>query len=151
VGWDWDKRPDWAVQLGIQGCDVDPELLKRLSVETRGAIPYDQVIPFLGKARFSPIIHRPLFNHLGLVTNRTFETFCADTLPLLLVPEPMADAIYGAQARPLVLGDDIAERVQDMLQRPERYWDAVLRTRAVLAERHSFRQRFKELLAILEG
>ncbi len=93
VGWDWDKRPDWAVQLGIQGVDTDPELLRRLDVETRPAIPYDEVVPFLGKARFSPVFHRPLFNQLGLVTNRTFETFCADVLPLLMVPDRYLEEI----------------------------------------------------------
>jgi hypothetical protein len=151
AGWDWDKRPDWAVQMGIQGVDTDPELLRRLGVETRPAIPYDQVIPFLGQARFSPVFHRPLFNQLGLVTNRTFETFGADTMPLLMLPDRYLEDIYGPAARPLAPGDDVAGRLRDMARRPEVYWDAVLRVRAHLAREHSFARRFKELLAILEG
>jgi hypothetical protein len=151
VGWDWDKRPDWAVQMGIQGVDTDPELLKRLGVETKPAIPYDQFIPFLGQARFSPVFHRPLFNQLGLVTNRTFETFCADVLPLLMLPDRYLEEIYGPAARPLAPGDDVAGRLRDVLRHPEAYWDAVLKTRAHLAREHSFARRFKELLAILEG
>jgi hypothetical protein len=151
VGWDWDKRPDWAAQMGVQGVDTDPELLRRLGVETKPAIPYDQFIPFLGQARFSPIFHRPLFNQLGLVTNRTFETFCADTLPLLMLPERGLEELYGPAARLLAPGDDVAGRLRDMLRRPEAYWDAVLRTRAHLAREHSFARRFQELLAILEG
>jgi hypothetical protein len=151
AGWDWDRRPDWAVQMGIQGVDTDPELLTRLGVETKPAIPYDQFIPFLGRARFSPVFHRPLFNQLGLVTNRTFETFCADTLPLLMLPDRYLEEIYGPAARPLAPGDDVAGRLRDMLRRPEAYWDAVLKTRARLAREHSFARRFKELLAILEG
>lgn len=150
AGWDWDKRPDWAAQLGIQGVDTDPELLKRLGVETKPAIPFDQVVEFVGKARFSPVLHRPLFNELGLVTNRTFETFCADTLPLLMVPERYLNDVYGPAARPLLLDGDVTGRLLDMVRRPEAYWDAVQRTRAHLAERHSFARRFKELLAILE-
>src|SRR5215472_9380880 len=35
VGADWKERPDWAVQLGIKGVDVDPDLLQRLGVEAR--------------------------------------------------------------------------------------------------------------------
>jgi hypothetical protein len=151
AGWDWDKRPDWAINLGVQGADVDPALLKRLGVETRAAIPFDKVIDFIGQARFCPVFQRPLFNHLGLVTNRTFETFCGDTVPLLMLPEEFVEATYGPAARPLAPGHDVAGRLRDMMRRPEAYWDAVLKVRAHLSEHHSYRQRFKELLAILEG
>ncbi len=151
VGWDWDKRPDWAVQLGLRGADVDPALLGRLGVETRQAIPFDEVIEFVGQGRFCPIFHRPLFNHLGLVTNRTFETFCADTIPLLMLPGNLVETIYGPDARPLVPGENVTGHLQDMMRRPEVYWEAVLKTRAHLNQHHSYEQRFKELLAILES
>jgi hypothetical protein len=150
VGWDWQRRPDWAVQLGIKGADVDPELLERLGVERREPIPFAEVRGFLGNARFSPIIHRPLFNNLGLVTNRTFETFLADTLPLVMLPREMAEAIYGPDVLPLVPGDDIAGRLTEMLRDPEPYWDAVLRVRAHLASQHSYEQRLSELVALLQ-
>jgi hypothetical protein len=151
VGWDWDKTPDWAIQLGLRGADVDPVLLERLGVEIKAAIPFDEVVEFMGRARFSPVFHRPLFNHLGFVTNRTFETFSADTIPLLMLPEALVDAIYGPAARMLMPVDDVAARVDHMLRCPELYWDAVLKTRAHLSEHHSYQQRFKELLAILEN
>src|SRR5262249_36832224 len=151
AGWRWGKRGDGAVELGIQGVDVDPELLTRLGVETRYPIPFHEVVAFLGQARLCPVIHRPLFNQLGLVTNRTFETFCADTVPLLLLPAEMVESIYGPEARPLAPGEDVAGRVRDLLRRPEVYWDAVLKTRAHLARHHSYEQRFKELVTILEN
>ena len=151
AGWDWDRRPDWAIQLGVQGADVDPVLLERLGVERRNAIPFDEVRKFLGQGRFSPIFHRPLFNQLGIVTNRTFETFCADTIPLLMLSENLVEAMYGPEARLLAPGDDLAGRLKDMMRHPEVYWEAVLRTRTHLAEHHSFERRFKELAAILES
>jgi hypothetical protein len=151
AGWDWDKRPDWAVQMGIAGVDTDPELLGRLGVETRPAITYDEFVPFVSKARFSPVFHRPVYNQLGLVTNRTFETFCADTVPLLMLPDRYLEEVYGPAARPLAPGEDVAGRLRDMTRRPEAYWDAVLKTRAHLAREHSFERRFRELQAILEG
>jgi hypothetical protein len=95
------------------------------------------------------VIHRPLFNHLGIVTNRTFETFCSDTVPLLMLPNQMIESIYGPAARLLAVGEDVAGHVQDILRRPEVYWDAILRTRAYLADRHSFQRRFEELSGIL--
>jgi len=151
AGWDWGKRPDWAIRLGVQGADVDPDLLQRLGVQTRDSVPFGEVVQFVGQARFSPIFHRPLFNHLGIVTVRTFETFCADTLPMLMLSEDLVEPIYGPGARFLAPGDDIAGRLRDMIRHPETSWDAVLKTRAHLAQQHSYRRRFEELLAILEG
>lgn len=151
AGWNWDRRPDWAVEHGLHGVDVDPALLERLQVETREPIGFDEVASFVGKGRFSPVFHRPLFSQLGLVTNRTFETFCADTLPLLMLPEEQVEAIYGPQALPLAPGSNVGGRVADMLQHPEPYWEAVLQTRARLAERHSYSRRFEELAGLLES
>jgi hypothetical protein len=150
VGWDWRRRPDWAIQLGIRGADVDPELLEHLSVEVRDPIPFKEFPQFLSDARFSPVFHRPLFNELGLVTNRTFETFLADTVPLVMLPEGLAEAIYGPDVHPLVPGGDIADRLQEIMRDPEPYWDAIGRVRQYLATHHSYMQRLSELVALIE-
>ena len=150
TGWAWDYRPDWAAELDVQGIDTDPAMLQDIGVELKGNISFDQVIPFVSQARFSPVIHRPLFNHLGIVTNRTFETFCSDTIPLLMLPDEMIESIYGPAARLLAIGEDPAAHIQDIVRCPEAYWDAILKTRAYLAERHSFQRRFQELAAIVD-
>jgi hypothetical protein len=90
------------------GIDTDPTMLADLNVDVRDGIRFDEVIGLLGKARFAPVFHRPLFRHLGFVTNRTFETFCADTLPVLMLPHELVTAIYGPAALELVPGDDVA-------------------------------------------
>jgi hypothetical protein len=151
TGWAWDYRPDWAAELGIAGIDTDPVLLQKLGVEIKGNIPFYEVTRFVSQARFSPIAHRPLFNELGLVTNRTFETFAADTVPLLMLPEPMIDAIYGPAARLLAVGDDVARHIEDVMRRPEPYWEAILATRSHLANCHSFERRLQDLRAILDS
>jgi hypothetical protein len=145
VGWDWSARPDWAVQNGIQGIDTDAALLSELEVEVGNGVHFDEVVPLLGKARFAPVFHRPLFRQLGLVTNRTFETFYADTLPVLLLPREFVEAIYGPAALALVPKDDVAAHLVDAMKRPEEYWDAVLQTRSHLAAQHSYARRFKQL------
>src|SRR5262249_39140845 len=142
---------DWATELGLAGVDVDPELLRRVGVETRFTIPFDEVIGFMGQARFCPVFHRPLVKHLGLVTVRTFETFWAETIPPLMLPDDLIDAVYGPAARPLAPDGDVAGRLRDMMHRPEAYWDAVLGVRDHLARHHSYQKRFEELLAILGG
>jgi hypothetical protein len=145
AGWDWSARPDWAVKMGIMGIDTDPALLARLGVEVRDGVRFDEVAGLLSRARFAPIFHRPLFRHLGLVTNRTFETFQADSLPVLMLPRDFVSAIYGEAAMALVPGNDLAGHLDNALSQPERYWDAVLQTRAHLASRHSYAQRLREL------
>jgi hypothetical protein len=149
IGWDWSKRPDWAVQNGIIGIDTDPTLLADVDADIYDGVRFDEVIGLLAKARFAPVFHRPLFRHLGFITNRTFETFYADSLPVLMLPRAFVEAIYGSAALKLVPGDDVAAHLTDALREPEPYWDAVLQTRSRLARHHSYAQRFQEIGAIL--
>jgi len=151
VGWDWDKRPGWAIEMGIMGIDTDAAFLAELGVETRSGVRFDEVVAWCAKARFTPVFHRPLFRHLGFVTNRTFETFYADTLPVLMLPRDFVAAIYGEAALALVPGDDIAAHLTDALARPERYWEAVLQTRSHLARYHSYAQRFQDLARLVKA
>jgi hypothetical protein len=67
-----------------------------------------------------------------------------------MLPNQMIESIYGPTARLLAVGEDVASHIQDIMRCPEVYWDAVLKTRAYLADRHSFQRRFQELSAILE-
>jgi hypothetical protein len=151
VGWDWRERPEWAIKQGIAGIDTDPALLAELGVELRPAVRFDEVKAAIGLARFTPIFHRPLFRHLGYATIRTFETFEADALPILMLPRDYVEATYGPAALALVPGDDVGAFMKDALRRPEPYWQAVLDTRAHLARHHSLAQRFQELEALIEG
>jgi hypothetical protein len=149
TGWDWMQRPDWAVEGAIEGINTDPTLLAELGVVVSDGIRFDEVVPLLSKARFAPVIHRPLFRKLGIVTNRTFETFYADALPMLMLPRDFVAEIYGPAALDLVPGDDVAAFMTDALQRPEHYWQAVLATREHLARNHSYQQRFMEFEALV--
>ena len=151
IGWDWEKRPDFAVEKGLKGIETDPALLARLDVEVHQGVRFDEVTRLLGKARFAPVFHRPLFRHLGLVTVRTFETFHADSLPVLMLPRDLVAAIYGKAALKLVPGDDLAAHLADAMESPEAYWDAVLKTRSHLARHHSVAQRLRELEALARG
>lgn len=151
AGSDWAARPDWAVQLGIQGVDVDPALLARSRVELKPPIPFQEMVNFMSQGKFCPVVHRPLFNELGFVTNRTFATFCADTVPLLMLPQKLADSIYGPSGEALRINHDVTGHVERVLREPGPYWKAVLESRNYLAEHHSFERRFEELIAVLEA
>ena len=135
---------------GIMGIDTDAALLAELDVDVRHGVRFDEVVGLLGKARFAPVFHRPLFRHLGFVTNRTFETFYADALPVLMLPRDFVTAVYGPAALALVPLGDVGAHLTDALDRPEPYWDAVLQTRSHLARHHSYVRRFEELGGLVE-
>jgi hypothetical protein len=148
IGWDWKERPEWAVQQGLVGVDTDSAWLLENEVTVKDGVRFDKVLGYLSQSKFAPVFHRPLFRDLGLVTGRTFETFHADTIPVLMLPQPLVAQIYGPAALALVPGDDIAAFLTDALARPAFYWDAVIKTRAHLAKHHSYARRLEELAAL---
>jgi hypothetical protein len=151
IGWNWKDRPEWAVQQGLLGIDTDPKMLLDLEVTVKDGVRFDKALGYLSQSKFAPIIHRPLFRQLGLVTVRTFETFHADTIPVLMLPKPFVEAIFGPAALALVPGDDVAGFLTKATAEPEPYWDAVIKTRAHLAAHHSYARRFEELAALASG
>ena len=80
-----------------------------------------------------------------------FEAFCSDAIPLLLLPQQMIDSIYRSSGASTRGRQGVADHIQDVIHRPQPYWEAVLKTRAHLADHHSFQRRFQELSAILQA
>lgn len=148
IGWDWGARPQWAIDKGLAAIDTDPEFLGEICVEVRDGVRFDEIVGLLGKARFVPVFHRPLFRHLGFVTGRSFETFHADSMPVLMLPADFVTAIYGPAAALLVPQSGVAAHLTAALAEPERYWQAVMDTRAYLARHHSFEKRIEQIAAL---
>ena len=117
---------------------TDPAYLEKLGVEVMPAIPVEQVIPMMSKGIFNPVLIRPLFDHLRLVTCRTFETPAANTIPLFAQDAEYVKEIYGERAAELVLGDRASDRILDVLRQPEHYAEIVREIRRQLAEKHSY-------------
>jgi hypothetical protein len=152
VGHDWGAVPWWVESpLREQAYFTDPDYLKQLGVEILPPIPVEQVIATMSRAVFNPVLLRPLFDHLRLVTCRTFETPAANTIPLFAQSAASVREIYGEPAVKLVLGDRPAELIADVLRRPEDYAEVVLGIRRHLAERHSYTARLRELTQIIAG
>jgi hypothetical protein len=152
VGQDWAAMPWWVPSpLREQAYFTDPDYLRRLGIELRDPIPVEQVIPTMGTAVFNPVLLRPLFEHLGLVTCRTFETPAASTIPLFAQNADYLAPIYGERATELLLRDDEAasDQILDLLQRPTAYAEIVSDIRHYLAEKHSYAVRLQELVRII--
>lgn len=153
VGHGWDSVPDWAGPMGIEHqFYTDQSYLKKFEVDFVGEVAFDQVIPWMSKGVFSPVLYRPLFSHLRLVTCRTFETPAAGTIPVFDLDEQYVSEIYGERAAELVLpASRPEEKIWDILCRPGYYAGVVMDIRQGLAERHSYEARFRELIKIVDG
>lgn len=151
VGHGWDELPPWASYMNIEDFYfTEPEYLERMGVEVTQPIGFDQVIGWMSRAVFNPVIYRPLFSELGFVTCRTFETPAASTIPIFGLDAEYVTEIYGPSARELVLPvDEPEEKVLDIVSRPERYADVVRDIRRHLAREHSYERRIQDLIQIV--
>src|SRR5262245_9729691 len=146
VGQDWAAMPWWVPSpLREQAYFTDTEYLRRLDIELREPITVDRVIPTMSTAVFNPVLLRPIFDHLGLVSCRTFETPAANTIPLFTQDAEYVKAIYGERATGLILRDSKAasEQILDILRRPGEYGEIVRDIRRHLAEKHSYAVRLQ--------
>ncbi len=152
AGWSWSAMPHWvASPLREQACYTDPEYLKSLGVEVMPPVPVNQVIPTMSKGVFSPVLVRPLFNHLHMVNPRIFETPAANTIPLFDLDPEYVEEIFGEPGLEFVLPVDKPEdKILDTLRHPERYVPLIEAVRKRLRERHSYEVRFKELMEIVQ-
>jgi hypothetical protein len=151
VGEGWTNPPEWTTWLEIKDdYYVDQDYLKKLAVEAWPPIPYPEVPATMSKAVFNPVMYRPLFERLGMVTCRTFETPAAGTIPLFILDREYVREIYGDEAARLVLGEDRPhEQIVDVLTRPEHYADIVRGIRKDFALRHAPEARMRELIEIV--
>jgi hypothetical protein len=152
VGEGWDNPPEWTTWLEVKDdYYVDRDYLRRLEVELMPPIPYPQVTATMARAVFNPVMYRPLFEHLGMVTCRTFETPAAGTIPLFVLDPAYVREVYGEAALELVLGEDSPHaKIVDVLARPQRYAGIVKDIRSDFGRRHAPEQRLRELIRIIE-
>jgi hypothetical protein len=151
VGEGWDNPPEWTQWLEVRNdYYVDRDYLQRLNIETMPPIPYPQVPATMSKAVFNPVMYRPLFEYLEMVTCRTFETPAAGTIPLFVLEPDYVREIYGEPVLELVLGEKPQEKIIDVLARPEHYAQIVRGIRQDFGQRHSPEARLRELIQIVQ-
>jgi hypothetical protein len=152
VGRDWDRIPGWVESpLREQAYYTDPAYLRALGIELMPAVPAHCVVVTMSRAVFNPIIVRPIFYHFELINPRMFETPAANTIPLFGLHQRCVGEIYGDRARELVLDEHAAEKIADVLRRPEYYAEIVKDIRRHLAQTQSYQKRLEELVGIIES
>jgi hypothetical protein len=152
VGYGWSSLPPWAIPMKLEDAYYsDVAYLGKLEAEVLDPVPFKRVIEWMSKAVFNPLISRPTFRVMRLVTPRFFETPAANTIPVFGLDEAHVEEIYGPPARKLVLGADASEQLLDMIERPGYYADLLVQIRRHLAEHHSPTARLRELIDIIES
>jgi glycosyltransferase involved in cell wall biosynthesis len=120
-------------------------------VEAMAPIPTAEVISTMSRGAINPVVYRPLFEHLGFVTCRTFENIAAGTIPLFLLNAAYVRALFGDEAAEhLVLaGDNQPGKIADVLRRPEHYARIAEGIRREFRERHTPEARLRQLIEIV--
>ena len=151
VGSGWDRPAPWAKPNNPKAAyENDPEYLRRLDVDVIPPVRFDEVIPWMGKGVFTPVVLRPLFDHLQLVTCRTFETAAANVVPLFAQEAKHVREIYGEEAEQLVMpAARPHEKILELLTRPAHYVDVVSAMRRHLAAKYSYEVQLRQLIDIV--
>jgi hypothetical protein len=153
VGHGWDGEQSWGGAMAtLDAYYTDYPYLKRTGVDILPPVRFDRVVTSMGAGAFSPVIYRPLFDHLRLVTCRTFETPAANTIPLFAQEESFVIEIYGPDASELVLpAERPHEKVMDVLERREHYTGIVAGIRRHLANTYSYEARLQDLVGLMSN
>ena len=153
VGHGWEAPPAWAASMQMEEAYyTDQAYLKKMRVAVKHAIPFEEVIGWMSKAVFNPVLSRPTFSHLHIVTPRFFETPAANTIPLLLQDVSHVCGLYGEAAGELTLsGADSTNKLVDIMTRPAYYATIVERMRQHLRREHSHAARLHQLIEIVES
>jgi hypothetical protein len=102
----------------------------------------------MGSGRLSPILIRPVLSALEMATPRMFETFVANTVPVLPPYFRYASALYGEGVAPLILPEAPAPAIGDLL---DNYADSVALAEEIaskLTRDHSYERRLSQLVEI---
>lgn len=152
-GYGWDTLPDWATTLKMEDVyQVDYDFLRRMGVEAIPPVPFEKVIASMSRGIMNPVIYRPLFEHLGMVTCRTYETPAAGTIPVFVLDREYVRSVFGEAALELVLPAERPEdKIADVMARPAHYAGIVRGIRADFRIRHSPEARLKQLIEIIEA
>ncbi len=143
IGRYWD---DELMEKDKSATFSDPEFLIKNDISFLESAPYGQVEKAMGRGFMNPIFIRPILNKLKLFTPRMFETFVADTVPLIPKYFDHAPYLYGEAIKELTLSDNPADDLIRIMDDYGKYKDLAQKIQKSLIKKHSYEVRLKELL-----
>lgn len=127
----------------------DSDFLARNKIEIHESAKYGEVEKTMSRGKINPVLIRPLLNSLKFVTPRMFETFAANTVPLIPNYFFHAATLYGEEIKELMLSKNVADDILRIMESYDRYVLLTESIRKKLQEKHSYEVRIKQLLDYL--
>lgn len=128
----------------------DPSFLNEHNIEVHRPVRFGNVKAAMSRAHINLLFIRPLLSALQFATPRMFETFNANTIPLLSRDFLHAEALYGEDVAQLRMRDNPAERVEFIMSHFQEMSSLVKDIAAKLARKHSYERRLSELIELFE-
>ena len=153
VGHGWAALPAWAAAMHLENAYYsDCDYLRKLKIEILKPIPFEAVIDWMSTATFNPVITRPTFEALRIVTPRFFETPAANTFPIFGLDAEYVSEIYGPAGKELVVSSERGgSTLLNMIENPHCYIELIEDIRHHLAGHHTQLIRLAELIEIIES
>lgn len=125
----------------------DPIFLRRHGVEVFPSVPFGSVEESMGRGVFNPVFVRPSLYQLRLVTPRMFETFAADTVPMLAPYLDYLGPLLGEDGDRFRLASYTSTSIADLVDSHESLLALKREISGEMASRHSYDSRLDELIA----
>jgi len=124
----------------------DLQLLKRNKIEIYPSAQYGQVESTMSRGKLHPVLVRPILNKISFITPRMFETFVANTIPLIPYYFTHAKTLYGDDVSELTISNKATDDILRILSEYEKYRKLSINIREMLKKDHSYRVRLNQLI-----
>jgi hypothetical protein len=119
-----------------------------LKVET--SVPLGKFVQTMSLGRFNPILFNKELLVKKMVTPRMFETFAADTTPLLFDSKDYFEKIYGKEIRDFITSyEKVCDKMKEINENQDVFGAKLEKIRSILEEKHSYQTRLKELITLI--
>lgn len=127
----------------------DSEFLKRNNIDIQDSAPYGQVEAAMSAGKLHPVLVRPILNEIRFVTPRMFETFGANTIPLIPTYFTHALSLYGNKVVKLIISENPASDIIRIMDNYETYSNLCKDICQKLRDEHSYEVRLKQLVEFI--
>ncbi len=146
IGRYWDEE----IMPGFETATAsEPSFLKQNRITPEKSAPYGQLEKSMSRGRLNPILIRPILYKLKFVTPRMFETFNAETIPLIPGYFNHARDLYGEEIKRFILGGNPADDILKIIDNYKYYQKLAQTISHKLKSGHSYESRIKELMRFI--
>jgi len=142
IGKWWDKETASGFESVTKS---NSQFLEKNNIKLFKSAPYGQVELSMSRGLLNPILIRPILNSLKLITPRMFETFVANTVPLIPSYFTHATKLYGSEISKFIISKNSGNDIEKIIKNYKKYNLIAAKIREELFSKHSYEVRIKEL------